>query len=92
MTVTRFICFLKPCIFLRYYKIFSFSSQVACVSYLILTSVLTETRVKNLHVGTSLAVQWLRLCASTAGGTGLIPGWGTRYRMHAATKESPCRN
>ena len=24
--------------------------------------------------GPSLAVQWLRLCASTAGGTGLIPG------------------
>ena len=23
-------------------------------------------------------VQWLGLCASTAGGTGLIPGWGTR--------------
>ena len=23
-------------------------------------------------------VQWLRLCASTAGGTGLIPGWGTK--------------
>ena len=28
--------------------------------------------------GTSLVVQWLGLCASTAGGTGLIPGWGTR--------------
>ena len=27
--------------------------------------------------GTSLAVQWLRLCASTAGGTGLIPGQGS---------------
>ena len=22
-------------------------------------------------------VQWLRPCASTTGGTGLIPGWGT---------------
>ena len=29
-------------------------------------------------LGTSLAVQWLRLCASTAGGMGLIPGWGTK--------------
>ena len=29
-------------------------------------------------VGTSLAVQWLRLRASTAGGTGLIPGQGTK--------------
>ena len=25
-------------------------------------------------IGTSLAVQWLRLCASTAGGAGSIPG------------------
>ena len=28
--------------------------------------------------GTSLAVQWLRLQAPTAGDTGLIPGWGTK--------------
>ena len=28
--------------------------------------------------GTPLAVQWLRLHASTAGGTGLIPGQGTK--------------
>ena len=28
--------------------------------------------------GTSLVVQWLELCTSTAGGTGLIPGWGTK--------------
>ena len=27
---------------------------------------------------TSLAVQWLRLCASTEGGMGLIPSWGTK--------------
>ena len=27
---------------------------------------------------TSLVVQWLRLCASTAGDVGLIPGWGTK--------------
>ena len=27
---------------------------------------------------TSLVIQWLRLCASTAGGTDLIPGWGTK--------------
>ena len=26
----------------------------------------------------SLAFQWFRLHASTAGGTGLIPGWGTK--------------
>ena len=28
--------------------------------------------------GTSLVVQWLRLYTSKAGGTGLIPGWGTK--------------
>ena len=33
-------------------------------------------------IGTSLAVQWLRCCISTAGGTGLIPGWGTKI-LHA---------
>ena len=25
-----------------------------------------------------MAVQWLRLCISNAGGAGLIPGWGTK--------------
>ena len=29
-------------------------------------------------MGTSLAVQWLRLCASTARGTGSITGQGTK--------------
>ena len=29
-------------------------------------------------MGTSLAVQWLRLRASTAGGMGSISGWGTK--------------
>ena len=32
---------------------------------------------KFVQNGTSLAVQWLGLCASTAGGTGQIPGRGT---------------
>ena len=27
---------------------------------------------------TSLVVLWLRLCASIAGNTGSIPGWGTK--------------
>ena len=27
---------------------------------------------------TSLVVQWLRLCASTAGNVGVIPGWETK--------------
>ena len=33
--------------------------------------------IRKNKKGTSLAVQWLRLCTSTARGTGSIPGWGT---------------
>ena len=29
-------------------------------------------------MGTSLTVQWLRLCVSNAGAVGSIPGWGTK--------------
>ena len=32
-------------------------------------------------MGTSLAVQWLGLCASTAGGPGLIPGRATKIQQ-----------
>ena len=28
--------------------------------------------------GTSLMVQWLKLCTSTAGNTGFSPSWGTK--------------
>ena len=38
--------------------------------------------------GTSLVVQWLRLCASDAGGTGSIPGRGTKI-PHAVQHGSP---
>ena len=31
-------------------------------------------------------VQWVRLPTPNAGGLGLTPVWGTRSRMHAATK------
>ena len=37
----------------------------------------------KLGKGTSLVVQWLRLRASTTGGTGLLPGQGTKI-PHAA--------
>ena len=33
---------------------------------------------RNALLGTSLVVWWLRLHASTAGGVGLIPGWGIK--------------
>ena len=31
-----------------------------------------------MHLGTSLSVQWLRPSASNAGGTGSIPGQGSK--------------
>ena len=38
----------------------------------------------NIHlIGNSLVVQWLGLCASTAGGMGLIPGLGTKILQAA---------
>ncbi|XP_059950014.1 leydig cell tumor 10 kDa protein homolog isoform X1 [Mesoplodon densirostris] len=41
---------------------------------------LSSVTLQQFTRGTSLAVQWLRLCTSTAGGagSGLIPGWGTK--------------
>ena len=36
----------------------------------------------------SLAVQWSGLHASTAGGTGLIPGWGTKIPQKTTTTET----
>ena len=39
-------------------------------------------------VGTSLKVQWLRLCASNTGVVGSIPGWETKipYALQAQPK------
>ena len=34
--------------------------------------------LKDAGTGTSLVVQWLRLCVSNAGGLGSIPGGGTK--------------
>ena len=42
-----------------------------------------ELSIKNIYVGASLAVQWLRFCTSNAGDTGSIPGPGTKI-SHAA--------
>ena len=36
------------------------------------------SRFKNFLIGTSLSVQWIGLLASTAGGSGAIPGRGTK--------------
>ena len=37
-----------------------------------------SAEIQETGLGNSLAVQWLGLRASTAGGTGLMPGWGTK--------------
>ena len=44
--------------------------------------------------GTSLVVQWLRLRASIAGGTGSIPDWGTKipHVMWPKTKQANKQN
>ena len=42
-----------------------------------------RTAFLKLLEGTSLVVQWLRLCASAVMGTGSIPDWGTKI-PHAA--------
>ena len=46
---------------------------------------------KGSTLGTSLVVQWLRLCAPNAGGPGLIPGQGTRSLMQQL-KDPACRD
>ena len=45
-----------------------------------------KSPIKKSPPGTSLAVQWLRLNTFTAGGTRLIPVWGTRIPHAKQTK------
>ena len=47
--------------------------------------------LKRGGAGTSLAVQWLRICTSTAGSRGSIPGWGTRI-PHAMCRGQKKKN
>ena len=42
-----------------------------------------DSKAQNSTGGTSLVVQWLGLCTSTAGGAGSIPGRELRSRMPA---------
>ena len=49
---------------------------------LLIATNFTEVKV-SICLGTSLAVQWLGLLTSTAGGAGSIPGQGTKI-LHAA--------
>ena len=66
------------------------TDTVGCVQF---HSVYIDVTLKNIQhlknsLGTSLAVQWSGLCASSVGGEGSIPGWGTRI-LHAAQKHLP---
>ena len=47
-----------------------------------------EHLILRVSGGTSLAGQWLRLCASIAGGAGLIPSWGTRSQVPTGKRKS----
>ena len=50
-------------------------------SHLALYTKINSKWIRDL--GTSLVINWLRLCASTAGSTGSIPGWRRRSHMPA---------
>ena len=47
----------------------------------------TNSHSRIIFTGTSLVVQWLTLYASTAGGTGSIPGLGTKIPNAMQSKE-----
>ena len=59
------------------FKLTSFKVQLYMInSHLSRIFFLCKTII--LHcLGTSLAIPWLRLCASTAGDVGSVPGWGS---------------
>ena len=49
--------------------------------YISLTAFDIQAVKKNQDIGSSLVVQWLRLCAPNARDLGSIPGWGTRSHL-----------
>ena len=49
----------------------------------ILTGVLCFLHLFKTHLGASLGVQWLRLCASTVGGMGSVSDLGSKI-LHAS--------
>ena len=50
----------------------------SCICECLTISQIVEVANQMRKVGTSLVVQWLRLCADNAGGVGLIPGQGIK--------------
>ena len=60
------------------------------MTYLFILLTVSYTEQKTLLLGTSLEVQWLKLCASNAEGVGSIPGRGTKIphaTYHGQEKE-----
>ena len=52
---------------------------------------MSTQRLKHKCSGTSLAIQWLRLHTSNVGGTGSIPGRGTKI-PHATQRGQKFKN
>ena len=61
--------------------------ELVCVSVSVNTCASVWASIKILYQGTSLAVQWLRLCASNAGDAGSIPLWGTKVPRASRPKK-----
>ena len=45
--------------------------------------IMRHREIEKVALGVSLAIQWLKLCASAARAMGSIPSWGTKI-LHAA--------
>ena len=59
-------------------RLFTTSSEKTKWMALITEERLEEGGVKSQLRGTSLAIQWLRICTFTVGVVGSVPGWGIR--------------
>ena len=59
-------------------RLFTTSSEKTKWMALTTEERLEEGGVKSQLRGTSLAVQWLRICTFTVGAVGSVPGWGIR--------------
>ena len=58
------------------------NSQLKCFMFTFLSQhLIYKQSKKNQDIGTSLVVQWLRLCAPNARDLGSIPGRGTRSHL-----------
>ena len=53
----------------------------------VLSFLIKSLILKIATYGTSLVVQWLRLCTPNAGGPGSILGWGNKF-PYSATKDA----